>query len=75
MENKSHYVRDVTFGEDRSHTRTGYAPANIAICRNLAIGTLRAAGHANIAHARSHHANRYDRESPCSTYDRTWTKI
>lgn len=61
VENKSHYVRDVTFGEDHSNTRTGHAPANLATCRNLVIGTLRAAGHTNIAHARSLQANRYDR--------------
>lgn len=61
VENKAHYVRDVTFGEDHSNTRTGHAPENLATCRNLVISTLRAAGHTNIAHARSLQANRYDR--------------
>jgi predicted transposase YbfD/YdcC len=61
VENKSHYVRDVTFGEDHSNTRTRHAPANLATCRNLVIGALRAAGHANIAHARTIQANRHDR--------------
>jgi predicted transposase YbfD/YdcC len=61
IENKSHYVRDVTFGEDASQTRTGHAPANLASLRNLVIGTLRHAGHANIAHARTLIANRYER--------------
>lgn len=51
----------MTFGEDHSNTRIGNAPENLATCRNLVIGTLRAAGHANIAHARSLQANRHDR--------------
>jgi len=33
-----HYVRDVTFGEDRSTVRTGHAPQNFATLRNLVIG-------------------------------------
>jgi predicted transposase YbfD/YdcC len=33
-----HYVRDVTFGEDGSTVRTGYAPQNLAALRNLVIG-------------------------------------
>jgi predicted transposase YbfD/YdcC len=33
-----HYVRDVTFGEDRSTVRTGYAPQNLAALRNVVIG-------------------------------------
>lgn len=33
-----HYVRDVTFGEDRSTVRTGHAPQNLATLRNLVIG-------------------------------------
>lgn len=61
VENKSHYVRDVTFAEDASQTRTGNAPANLASLRNLVIGAFRRAGHVNIAHARSLHANSYER--------------
>src|SRR5438105_5207875 len=37
IENSLHYVRDVTFAEDRSHIRTGHAPQLLAACRNLAI--------------------------------------
>lgn len=33
-----HYVRDVTFGEDRSTARTKHAPQNLATLRNLVIG-------------------------------------
>jgi predicted transposase YbfD/YdcC len=61
VENKSHYVRDVTFREDASQTRTAHAPANLASLRNIVIGTFRQAGHTNIAHARSLHANNYER--------------
>ena len=38
IENPIHYVRDVTFGEDRSTVRTGQAPENLAALRNLVIG-------------------------------------
>lgn len=38
IENPIHYVRDVTFGEDRSTVRTKHAPHNLATLRNLVIG-------------------------------------
>lgn len=38
IENPLHYVRDVTFGEDKSTARTQNAPANHATLRNLVIG-------------------------------------
>lgn len=44
-----HWVRDVTFDEDRSQIRVGNAPRVMATLRNLAIGALRIAGHTNIA--------------------------
>lgn len=34
----THYVRDVTFGEDASTVRTDHAPQNLAALRNLVIG-------------------------------------
>jgi predicted transposase YbfD/YdcC len=46
-----HHIRDVTFAEDASQTRTGTAPRAMASLRNLAIGILRAHGHRNIAAA------------------------
>ena len=49
IENKLHYVRDVTFGEDGSRVRTGNAPRVMAGLRNLAIAALRADGWTNIA--------------------------
>jgi predicted transposase YbfD/YdcC len=51
IENALHWVRDVTFDEDRSQVRTGSAPQMMAALRNLAIGALRQAGHTNIARA------------------------
>lgn len=38
IENPLHYVRDVTFGEDKSTARTKNAPTNHATLRNLVIG-------------------------------------
>jgi len=51
IENKSHWVRDVTFDEDRSQVRGGNIPQCMAALRNTAIGLLRWAGHTNIAAA------------------------
>jgi hypothetical protein len=49
IENRSHYVRDVTFGEDASRIRKGSGPQIMAALRNAAIGFLRATGATNIA--------------------------
>jgi predicted transposase YbfD/YdcC len=49
IENRVHYVRDVTFDEDHSRVRTGQAPRTLVVMRNLAIGVLRLAGVKNIA--------------------------
>jgi predicted transposase YbfD/YdcC len=51
IENKSHWVRAVTFDEDRSQVRCGNIPHMMAALRNTAIGLLRWAGHTNIAAA------------------------
>jgi predicted transposase YbfD/YdcC len=51
IENKSHWVRDVTFDEDRSQVRCGNIPHVMAALRNTTIGLLRGAGHTNIAAA------------------------
>lgn len=42
IENRTHYVRDVTFGEDASRVRTGSAPQVLAGLRNAAIALIRA---------------------------------
>lgn len=52
VENRLHWVRDVSYDEDRSQLRTGTAPRALAVFRNLAISAFRLAGRANIAHAR-----------------------
>ena len=56
IENRLHWVRDVTFDEDRCQVRTGAAPQVLAAVRNAAIGVLRRAGHPNIAAALRRHA-------------------
>ena len=56
IENKLHWVRDVTCQEDKSLVRTGNAPRVMASLRSLAISLLRLDGHANIAAANRHHA-------------------
>ncbi len=49
IENRLHYVMDVTFDEDRNKIRVGNAPRTMATLRNVAISVLRLAGHINIA--------------------------
>ncbi len=51
IENRSHYVRDVTFGEDASQIRKGSAPHCLAAIRDAAISFLRASGVTNMAAA------------------------
>jgi predicted transposase YbfD/YdcC len=49
IENSSHWVRDVTFDEDRSTVRRGSIPQVMTALRNTASGLLRLNGHTNIA--------------------------
>jgi hypothetical protein len=56
IENRSHWVRDVTYDEDRSQVRCGSIPQVLAALRSTAIGLLRLAGHANIAAANRYYA-------------------
>ena len=56
IENQVHWVRDVTFDEDRSQVRTGAAPQVMAAFRNAVIGLLRRTGTRNIAAALRHYA-------------------
>lgn len=51
IENKVHWVRDVTFDEDRSRVRKNAGPQVMASLRNLAISVLRMAGAKNVAEA------------------------
>jgi predicted transposase YbfD/YdcC len=51
IENAIHWVRDVTYDEDRSTVRTGNAPQVMATLRNTAINLHRLQGETNIAEA------------------------
>jgi hypothetical protein len=56
IENKSHWVRDVVFDEDRSQVRSGNIPQVMAALRNTVIGLLRFNGIHQIAAACRRHA-------------------
>jgi predicted transposase YbfD/YdcC len=56
IENRLHWVRDVTYDEDRSQIRTHTGPRAMASLRNLALSILRIKGNTNIAQALRHHA-------------------
>jgi predicted transposase YbfD/YdcC len=49
IENRLHWVRDVTFDEDRSQVRAGHIPEVMAAIRNAAISVMRLMGANNIA--------------------------
>ncbi len=46
-----HYIKDVTFGEDASLIRTGNAPANFSIIRNITMNVLRRENYINFPQA------------------------
>ena len=58
IENRSHYVRDVSMGEDASRVRKASGPEVMAALRNLAIGCLRSTGASNIAESLRRNAAR-----------------
>jgi predicted transposase YbfD/YdcC len=62
IENRLHWVRDVTMGEDGSQVRKDSAPQVMAALRNLSLGLLRRAGVENVAAALRRHA-RYPHEA------------
>ena len=51
IENRSHYVRDMTYDEDRQQVRRKNGPQVMAALRNFAISLLRLTGVQNIASA------------------------
>lgn len=51
IENKLHYVRDVSYREDKSQVRAGKIPEVMAALRNAAITMIRISGATNIAAA------------------------
>jgi predicted transposase YbfD/YdcC len=56
IENALHWVRDVTFDEDRHQLRVGAGPHVMATLRNTAISLLRLHGWTTIAAGLRHHA-------------------
>jgi predicted transposase YbfD/YdcC len=56
IENRVHYVRDVSMGEDAQQMHTGNAPQALAALRNTLLTLLRWAGWHNIAAALRHFA-------------------
>lgn len=61
IENRLHWVRDVTFGEDGSQIAGGNAPQVMASLRNIVIAILREADWNNLAEATRHHARDLNR--------------
>jgi len=51
IENRVHYVRDVTMGEDANQTHVGHAPHVLAALRNAILNLFRRHGWTNIAAA------------------------
>ena len=49
IENRLHWVRDVSFGEDKCQVKKGHGPQNLAAFRNAAISLLRLTGCKEIA--------------------------
>lgn len=58
IENKVHYVRDVTYGEDASQVRTANGPRAMATLRNLAIELIRGKGWSGIPEGNRYYAAR-----------------
>jgi hypothetical protein len=56
IENRLHWVRDVSLGEDGCRVRTGEAPEILAGIRNAGLWLLRASGLTNIAATLRRHA-------------------
>ena len=56
IENRLHWPRDVTLGEDACQVRSGHAPQVLAGLRNAVLGLLRAHGVPNLAAALRTHA-------------------
>ncbi len=56
IENRLHWVRDVSMGEDACRVRSGSAPQVLAALRNTVIALARDAGWTNVAQALRHYA-------------------
>lgn len=58
IENRLHWVRDMSLGEDACRVRTGAAPQVLSAVRNTVLYVLRATGLVRIAEALRHLAAR-----------------
>lgn len=58
IENRLHWVRDATLGEDDCRVRLGHGPQNLAACRNAALNLLRLNAVKGIAAALRHYSSR-----------------
>jgi predicted transposase YbfD/YdcC len=56
IEDRLHYVRDETMGEDRGQCHTAHAPQALAALRNAVLSLLRYHGWSNIAEANRHYS-------------------
>src|SRR5205814_1140584 len=63
IENKLHWIRDVTFHEHAHQARTRNGPAVAAVLRNTAIGYHRITGETNIARATRRATRRANRRA------------
>jgi hypothetical protein len=55
IENRNHYVRDGTFGEDRCQLDSGHAAHHVAALRNAVLNALRYQGFSSIPAAMRHY--------------------
>jgi predicted transposase YbfD/YdcC len=65
IENSLHWVRDVTYDEDRSQVRTGASPHVMASLRNTALTLLRLTGFTEIAASTRHHSRHPEQAITC----------
>ncbi len=65
IENRLHWVRDVTYDEDRSQVRTATLPRIMASLRNTALNLHRLNGCNEIAPATRHHSRNPERAITC----------
>ena len=56
IENRLHWVRDMSLGEDACRVRTGEAPEVLAAVRNAALRLMRSSGLTEIASSLRRHA-------------------
>ena len=55
-----HHIRDISFGEDHSTSRTGHGPTNLATLRAAVITAIKDAGYLYIPEGRRDHLHPID---------------